>query len=369
MKYWRGYLTAAILAACTWGLQEFAAAHSALIDMIYPYVTRMAQNFLAEWSGSLQFCLWEVLLLAAAAVAMVSVVLMVILKWNPIQWFGWICAAVATVVFLNTAIYGLNEFAGPLSDDIQLKETDYTVAELEAATVYYQKQANELALQVQRDSSGNVQFADFDTLAVQAAEGFDTLVYEQSLSVFAGSAQPVKKLGIAEWFTARGITGVTVGLTGEAAVNPEAPAVLLPYAMCEEMSHRRSIVVEQDASFGAYLACEANSDVQFQYSGALMAYRFCYGALEALDNTMGSDRATKVAQGENSSLKKDLAVCDEFFGAAGKKDNQVCDLLTSWHIQKVVLPSMVVEEELFDPLDETQVDLSGIVNAKENTDE
>ena len=34
-----------------------------------------------------------------------------------------------------------------------------------------------------------------------------------------------------------------------------------------------------------------------------------------------------------------------------------------------LLPSMVVEEELFDPLDETQVDLSGIVNAKENTDE
>ena len=36
-----------------------------------------------------------------------------------------------------------------------------------------------------------------------------------------------------------------------------------------------------------------------------------------------------------------------------------------WHIQQIVLPTVVEEEAPFDPLDETQVDLSGIVNAKE----
>ena len=41
MKYWRGYLTAAILAAATWSLREFAAGHTALVDLIYPYVTRI----------------------------------------------------------------------------------------------------------------------------------------------------------------------------------------------------------------------------------------------------------------------------------------------------------------------------------------
>mgnify|MGYP000832535696 CR=1 FL=1 len=43
---------------------------------------------------------------------------------------------------------------------------------------------------------------------------------------------------------------------------------------------------------------------------------------------------------------------------------QVCDLLVNWHIQTVVLPSITVEESPFDPYDETQVDLSGIVNAR-----
>ena len=41
----------------------------------------------------------------------------------------------------------------------------------------------------------------------------------------------------------------------------------------------------------------------------------------------------------------------------------VCYLLVGWHIQEYVLPLHIEEVEPFDPYDETQVDLSGIVNA------
>ena len=41
----------------------------------------------------------------------------------------------------------------------------------------------------------------------------------------------------------------------------------------------------------------------------------------------------------------------------------VTGLLVSWHIQNYVLPLQQEEEVLFDPLDETPVDLSGLVNA------
>ena len=52
-------------------------------------------------------------------------------------------------------------------------------------------------------------------------------------------------------------------------------------------------------------------------------------------------------------------------GTEGVKSyGPVCDLLVSWHIQEVVLPSIAVEETPFDPYDESQVDLSGIVNAR-----
>ena len=76
MKYWRGYLVAAIFAAFTWGLREFAASHSVLVDMIYPYVTRMAQSFLVEWSSGVEYCMWQTLLLVLGVLALASLVLM-----------------------------------------------------------------------------------------------------------------------------------------------------------------------------------------------------------------------------------------------------------------------------------------------------
>ena len=55
--------------------------------------------------------------------------------------------------------------------------------------------------------------------------------------------------------------------------------------------------------------------------------------------------------------------CSGFLGKGEQKDAAACDLLTSWHIQEVVLPALMEEEEQFDPLDKDQVDLSDHPNA------
>ena len=121
MKYWRGYLVAAVFAGITYFLNRIAEQFPTLVDMIYPYITRMVQNYLVEWSGSAQFLVWQVLVVAMIAVALATVVLMVILKWNPIQWFGWVVAAVSMVFMLHTGLYGLNNYASPLAEDIRLQ--------------------------------------------------------------------------------------------------------------------------------------------------------------------------------------------------------------------------------------------------------
>ena len=122
MKYWRGYLVAAILAAITWALTQFAQAHSVLVDMIYPYVTRMIITSMSQWSGAMEFCLWQVLLIGLILAIIVSIVLMIVLRWNPIQWFGWVLTAVSCIVLLQTTIYGLNKYASPLADDVRLEK-------------------------------------------------------------------------------------------------------------------------------------------------------------------------------------------------------------------------------------------------------
>ena len=387
MKYWRGYLVAAIFAAISWALTEFAKAHTVLVDMIYPYITRMVVSAFADWTGGLSFCLWQVFLVGLVAAGIVTITLMIVLRWNPIQWLGWVVATVSCIAMLNNVVYGLNEYAGPLADDIRLEVTDYTVSELNEAVVYFRDQANALAGKIKRDAKGNPDFGTFEEMAQQAAEGFEVLTYEEAISVFAGSTAPVKEL---TWGATKGKSGTIVPLTGEAAVNPNVPTAAMPFSMCKEMARRMAIYSDADAKFAAFLAGIHNSSPEFQYSAYLMAYHYSYAALASVPTSTAQACANKTSAGVNSLMRQDLEKCQKFFGdeevatsagsgSSGEKTtggaasmitfstySDVSDLLASWHIQNFVLPLHQEEEEPFNPLDPSQVDLTGIVNAKVN---
>lgn len=384
MKYWRGYLVAAICVAITWALVQFAQAHSVLVDMIYPYMTRLVVTSMAKWTGDMAFCLWQVLIVGMVVVGIVTLILMIVLRWNFFQWLGWVAATVCCVFMLHTLVYGLNQYASPLADDVRLEITEYTVTELSEATAHFRDQANTLSAQIKRDSKGQPDIGSFEELAAQAGQGFTALTYDQAVSVFAGSTVPVKKLG---WSGLYGKQfGVTVALTGEAAVNPNLPAAVMPFAMCNEMAHRMSIYSEADAAFGAFLAGTANSSELFQYSAYMMAYHYCQTALEAIPTTTAQAAAKTTAQGVSDLLRKDLDTCRDYFGKDMVALNErpeipaeitaedapirfseyddVTDLLANWYVEKFIAPLHREEETVFDPLDPSQVDLTGIVNAK-----
>ncbi|MBP3684942.1 MAG: DUF3810 domain-containing protein [Oscillospiraceae bacterium] len=389
MKYWFGYLVAAIFGGITWVLMQFGERFAPLVDMIYPYVIRTLQGILAEWTSVVDYPVWQLLTVVLGVILLASAVVMIVLKWNPIQWGGWVVAVFAFLYMMHTIVWGLNYYAGDLAEDMRLETSSYNLEELTEATEFYRDQANALAKQVKRDGNGNVQFAEFDSLAKDAYKGFDTLTYGYHYPIFAGSKLPVKELGWADMYTSMGITGVTFGLTGEAAVNPQIPDVTLPFTMCHEMAHRMCIAKERDANFAAFLACSVHEDMEFRYSGYFMAYRYCYNALASVRDTNAAAAAARIKSGASDLLQRDMDYYSNFFAA--KKDdlatevadtlndtylktsgdkggissyNQVCDLLVNWHIQTVVLPSITVEESHFDPYDESQVDLSGIVNAR-----
>ena len=391
MKYLRGYLTAGIFGAITWVLMAYGQRFSTLVDMVYPYVTRNLQDILAQWSSQVDFCLWQLLAVALGVLLLCSVVLMIVLKWNVVQWLGWVLAVSSCIYTLHTAAFGLNFYAGPISEDLRLDMSPYTLEELTEATEYYRNEANALAEVMPRKSDGTVSFRTFEELAAMAGEGFETLTYQKHYPIFAGSTVPVKKLGWSDMYVSMGITGFSFALTGEAAVNPQAPDVSLPFTMCHEMSHRMCIANERDANFAAFLAASNHSDAQFRYSAYFMAYRYCMAALSTVTSQAAVDARARVDEGVSDYLRYDMAQYDAFYRTrknasatkAGDAVNnaylktsgdasglasygEVCDLLVSWHVQQVLLPSLAEEESPFDPLDKTQVDLTGIVHAGGN---
>jgi hypothetical protein len=183
-------------------------------------------------------------------------------------------------------------------------------------------------------------------------------------------------------YTSMGVTGMTMPLTGEAAVNPQIPDVTIPFVMCHEMAHRMCIATERDANLAAFLACDAHTDAAFRYSGYYMAFRYCFSALTSIGSTSANAAAQTIYNGMTPQLRKDLEEYDEFF-ARHKDDkatdlatdandmyikvsgdeagvgsyDQVSDLLVCWYIQEIYLPAHKEEEETFDPLDKNWVDL------------
>ncbi len=380
MKYWRGYLLAAIVAAITFGLTLLAKRFSALVDMVFPFLTREVQTFLASWTGGVDFPVWQVLLILLLVVLLATIVLMIVMRWSFVRWLGWVLAVVSIFWFLHTGLYGVNYYAGPLTDDIRMGNHGFTVQDLEKATIYFRDQANEMAASMHRDANGDLIFPGFETLAEKAGNGYHTLTYEQSGSVFAGSLEPVKELSWADLFSSMGVTGVTVSLTGEAAVNPQTPAVALPFAMCHEMAHRMSIARDDDANLAAFLACMANESPEFQYSGCYMAYRYCYEALLSAGTPEAAAAAARIDLEVNSYLRYDLKTYDRFFqrnrndnatNAAGFFSNfylritgsdettaygQVASSLVNWYIEEKVLPFIQEDDpQQFDPTDKDYI--------------
>ena len=184
-------------------------------------------------------------------------------------------------------------------------------------------------------------------------------------------------------YTSMGITGVSMPLTGEAAVNPQIPVVSLPFTMCHEMCHRICIAQERDANLGAFLACDAHSNPIYRYSGYFMAFRYCYNALVSVGSATASSAANQIYSQIGPEMKQDLTQYRDFFNAhrdetasnvansandayikvsgdeSGVKSySEVSNLLVSWYIQEIYLPAHKEEEVKFDPLDRNQVDLT-----------
>ena len=355
MKYWRGYLVAGIFVAISMALLAFAKAHSALVDMIYPYVSKTLLSSFADWSSGVSFCLWSVIVLALVVVLLVSVILMFILRWNAIQWLGWVMAFAMLLSLCTTVLFDLNQYTGPLAEDIGLEITEYTVTELNEAATYFRDKAEELSGSVERDKKGNPQFGEFKDMASAAGAGFEYLTYEAALSVFSGSTAPVKSKQLS------GALSKTFPLTGESVVDPSSPDLLLPYIMCMEMARRMSIYHEGDSQYAAYLACVSNPDTNFQYSGYCMAFYLCYTALKQNPTDEATACLNSLESGLSQQLKNDLGLCQDVFGNVTIRSESTtdgADLLVCWYIQTYITPLVVEEEKPFDPLDSSQVDIT-----------
>lgn len=156
-----------------------------------------------------------------------------------------------------------------------------SVEKLAAVTEYFACQAAALAPQVPRDSEGHFAADPSDCFA-RGPEIYRNIVREfPSLDAKTVKAKP---LLLSRLQSILGFTGIYFPFTGEANVNVDAPACLLPATIAHEMSHQRMVASELEANFVGIAACVSCDDVVFQYSGYLMGLIQLCNALYPADD-------------------------------------------------------------------------------------
>ena len=148
-----------------------------------------------------------------------------------------------------------------------LETSPYSIEELAEVTKYFAQQAAALAPQVPRDAEGHFAADLFDCFDRGPSIYHNIGQKFSSLNIKAVKAKP---LFFSRLQSILGFTGIYFPFTGEANVNVDAPACLIPATIAHEMSHQRMVSSELEANFVGIAACTSCDDVVYQYSGYLM---------------------------------------------------------------------------------------------------
>lgn len=197
--------------------------------------------------------------------------------------------------------------------------------ELRAVTEYFARLCNEYSLQVPRmDKLYTAEPHDI----LRRAETLYIPV-EQKYTFLSGHELKPKAMVFSELMSHINFTGFFFPFTGEANLNINEPVCLLPSTCAHEIAHQRGVAAENEANFTAVLACMSSDDMEFKYSGALLAYINLGNALYSID----PDTYYSIAMGLNEFVRADLAANSAYWDRYETKAAEVSEAVYSGFLQ------------------------------------
>lgn len=297
-------------------LTNLSANSPEIIEKYYSGVFyRLIGQGLSILTGILPFSLAEVLVLAAAAFLLVTLISIIVRifrhsrdkKYHILNSISNIIIFVSAVYFGFLILWGLNYHRQPFSNLSGLEVKPATVDELADTTDYMIKRANELRTRVLENGEGVMKLESSRKEVLQrAGEGYDLI--SDTYPELKGKFGRPKGVLLSKVMSYTEIWGVYFPFTGEANVNMEIPESYLPCTACHEMAHQRGFAREDEANYISYLACNAHPDADFQYSGTLMALDNLLDAVRRSSIDKYNELYAKLSEG----IKRDFEAISSF---------------------------------------------------------
>lgn len=235
-----------------------------------------------------------------------------------------ILATVSIIYFSFVLLWGLNYSRLPFSSISKLPVKPSSTKELKELCEDLAHKANLLRISVEEDSSGVMKlsgnYRDVLSMGYKGYENASKLYPELS-----GKYGPPKGVILSRLMSYTGITGVYFPFTGEANVNINIPDFDIPATAAHEMAHQRGFAREDEANYIAYLTCKMNPDIDFQYSGTLLALIYSTNALYGQDIEAFKKVSSKYSQGLIRDLRASSNYWAQFEGPINDVSNKIND--------------------------------------------
>lgn len=232
------------------------------------------------------------------------------------RWGVSVLTMVMTLFALFSLWWGVYYYADTFTDQSGLERRAVSAEELEQVTRYFAEAANTYADRVERDDQG-LFTADLDGLMTRSKTLYHAA--ETEFPCLAGPELRAKPVVFSPLLSLLDTTGFFCPYTAEANINVDCPMTLLPATIAHELAHQRGVAHEDEANFVGILACMADGDPVFVYSGALMAYVYLGNALHSADY----DAWQGVYESLDEAVRRDLAAYNAYWA---KYDTPAADI-------------------------------------------
>lgn len=192
---------------------------------------------------------------------------------------GAVCAGLAVYAGF-CLLWGVDFWTDSFQDRSGIYAQPVTREDLLDVTAYFAEQLSRAADQVERDADGLFAVPREEILEKSPAV-YDAL--EEQFPFLKFDDTGVKAMYFSRLMSIIDFTGFYCPYTGEANVNVNSPACLLPSTAAHEMAHQRGIASEQECNFLAVLASTTCGDPAYAYAGWLMGYIHLGNALYSVD--------------------------------------------------------------------------------------
>ncbi len=226
--------------------------------------------------------------------------------------------------FIQVMVWNINYERLPYAELANIKIQNSSVDDLEALCRWLVEDTNELREQVSENQDGIMLVeGGYKSVLKRAYKGYE--VIEQKYPFLGGKYGAPKPVLLSRLMSHSNIIGIYSCLTGEANIDIDIPEMSLASTVMHEMAHQRGFAREDEANYIAYKTCMAHPDIDFKYSGSVMALQYSMNALYAESPDRYFDVASNYSPGYMRDLEAEMEYWKQFQGITKEVANKMND--------------------------------------------